>query len=439
MNEFLLTYPVWRKTAATPWSSNSSNSTRVTTDPSKIDLATGIAHTIKMEFSNEESSYSYLDFSTGISTFTMGADDVWLLPFYWDSPDINEVGRVTIRVSSSVANLETSYREVSWSSTYIKHGWQVLCAKNTEIPISLTQYGSVGTVFDTHGEWVDVGGYTSSSSIKAIQIRFTNFKNCNINIGSIWTAPAGWCKSVVMLAVDDAPHSFIDLILPKIEAYGWKCTFNVSINNSLVAANTMLKDVLDVTKKGHEIWGHGRSHFRFRTDPTVLDKYDYFLKKKFELTQAQAFWTAHGITSAAKCMVLPQNAYDEETFNFLRELDYKLVRSSSGHFHTSWLPGISRYTLPSLSADTPNSWGCDTRLNGGILRGQSMIFYGHAIFAGGASSNTYPQATSSYADHWTRWLALIRQKEIEGKVVVTTPLDYFKRCGIDVFADNFVE
>lgn len=439
MNEFLLTYPTWVKTAATSWSSTSSNGVRVTTDPSKIDLASGIENTIKMEFSNEDSSYSYIDFSSGLTPFTMGVDDVWLLPFYLDSPTINEIGKVTIRISSSVANLNTIYREVSWTTTRIKYGWQVLCAKHTEVGIGLNQYGTVGTVYTKEGNWFDYGGFNSSSTIGAIQIRFENFKNCNINIGSIWKAPSGWAKAVIMLGVDDVPHSFIDLVLPKIEAYGWKCVFNVTINNSLTASNTMLKDVLSLQKGGHEIWGHGRSHFRFQTEPTVEDKYDYFLKKKFELTQAQSFWTAHGVTSAAKCMVLPHNAYDEETFNLLRVLDYKLARSSSGYFHTSWLPGISRYTLPSFSSDTPNSWSCDSLINGGILRGQSMIFYGHAIFAGGASSNTYPQATSSYEDHWTRWLALIKQKETEGKVVVTTPLDYFKRCGIDVFADNFVE
>lgn len=444
MNEFLITKPTLRcgvydfNGSATYDSIGGIGDISYRLDTDKIDIASSL-NTIRVQFSNLATNYIRVNFN--VSPFFMGDDDVWLIPFFYDAENISDTISVKLRVSPNTSEINTNYRETIFTGKLIRNGWQVLIVKHVEQYVPATTYGTVGTITSFPQKWVNIGNMTPSKSIGCIQLVVSGITNYTaVNFASVYTAPNGWCKSVIMLGADDIPKNFQDFAIPVIESYGWKCVLNTTVKYTSNLSNyTSMDDTRRNISVGHEIWGHGYTHFRFGTLPTVADKADYLRQKKKQLIMAREYWNAHGVPSAANFMAFPFGSYDDETISLLKEYGYKLARSTVGGFHQSWIPGISRFTLPGTTTDTANSWHVDTSINGAIMRGQSMFLYGHNAVLGGNGIDTYPEPVSFYVDHLIRWCNLIKAKELEGKVVVTTPTDYFKRCGLDIFRDTFVE
>lgn len=443
-NEFLITPPTVRcniydfNGSATYDSIGGIGDISYRLDTEKTDIASAM-NTMRVQFSNLSTNYIRVNFN--VSPFSMGDDDVWLIPFFYDAEGLSDTISVKLRIAQNVADINTNYRETVFLGKMVRNGWQVLIVKHVEQFVPATTYGTVGTITSFPQKWVQVGNMTPDKSIGAIQLVVSGITNYTaVNIASIYTAPSGWSKSVIMLGADDIPKNFQDFAIPLIESYGWRCTLNTTVKYTSNLGNyTSMNDIRRNIEVGHEIWGHGYTHFRFGTLPNVADKADYYRQKKKQLTMAKEYWNAHGIPSAAHFMAFPFGSYDEETILLLKEFGYKLARSTVGGFHQSWLPGISRFTLPGTTTDTANSWHVDTNINGCIKRGQSMFLYGHNAVLGGTGVDTYPEATSFYVDHLRRWCDLIKANELAGKVVVTTPTDYFKRCGLDIFNNTFVE
>ena len=370
-------------------------------------------------------------------TFSVGEDDVWLVPVYIGVNNYSSDSLLTMKVWNK--NTPDKYRTVSMSNLYVKRGWQVLVIKNTEDPIGANEYGRVGTTASyTDLNWESFGGATPNSSINMISLSFNKYQGTKINIGTVHTAPPGWCKAAIMFGADDMPKSVYEVMLPVIESYGWKMTGFATASYSSGNKHVTTPELRDMINRGHSIWGHNLQHFRLKTTKNDTDALAYGAEKRRQLREAQNYFLGQGMTEAARCMAFPFNGSDDETRAIMSELGYVAARASRGRAHQSWLPGLGKYDLPSMSMEADNSWAVDTEMNGVIQRGQATIFYGHNAVVGGAGTDTKPTTLkySFFRDHLIRQCDMIKEQELLGNVVVPTVSEYFKLCGMDLLAHN---
>ena len=254
-----------------------------------------------------------------------------------------------------------------------------------------------------------------------------------VYLGGIFTAPSGWAKGAVLWMADDVPKSFYDLAIPVIESYGWKCALSVvSTYASDPGATYMsLDNVRTAQDNGHEIWSHLRRH----EDMTAITTDE----KTRALKNAAQYWKTAGIDTAAKFMAWPFGHYDSESITLAKAQYYKLGASIHGDGINPLIAGCNPFTLNRFSPEMSNSWQGDAMINGTALRGQALMMYMHGAIAGGAGIDTYPGSTSFYVDHLKRWCDLAASLEDQGKLVVTTPLEYFRMCGINPETHQFAE
>ena len=366
----------------------------------------------------------------GLTAVNQGPDDVWLLPIKMPD-DLPGVGtpttQITLRISKLSAAAGSDYREYTITGVYLHAGWNVVVIKHTEILVGANEYGVVGT--SINGSWSEPGATVASSPIQSMRLRVAFAAGQKINFGGIYRAPQGWCKAAIMWSADDVPHSFLDLAIPIIESFGWKTTLNaVSIyTDRRTGSHITLDEYRALIARGHEVWGHARLH----EDMTAGTQ----AEKERAVGEAQKYWRANGIPTAAKYMSYPQLKYDGTALAILAAKGYRLARGGNGRFHQSWLPGMSPLCFGALSLETQNSWHADSAINGAILRGQAFFSYMHTTVAGGAALNTYPALYQHYADHLRRWCDLVAAHEQAGRAECMTYTGYFRAVGIDPAVD----
>lgn len=404
-------------------------------DIENTDISTG-NESFKLDLKIEDFAIQKIYWDT-LST-QVSPDDVWLLPIYVGRENIHRHSYIRLKLLDTSS--PNNYREVVIGNLAIRTGWQVIAVKHEEIYVPKDQYGIIGTSSEEgiNLKWEDIGNFNSNSSFNRIEVSFIHFKNAVINVGSLHIAPKGWAKSAICLQADDVPVEILDRIVPIVESYGWKMTFHSTAKYTSVSNKINIGSYKELISKGHEVWGHGLDHFNLGTPGPEVNKADLLLEKRRQLREAQKFWLANGIPTAAKCMAYPYNATDNDTRDLLEELGYVCVRAGRGRYHVPWLPGLGKYDLPSMGLEKENSWSIDTEINGMIQRGQSGMFFCHTPVYGGDTTSVHPGPNSFYIDHFIRWCNLIAREESLGNLVVTTNSEYFELCGIDLMSDILI-
>lgn len=402
-------------------------------DLDKLDPMTGMPMG-KLTINAGASAVQYITYNS-VTRFHMDLQDVWFVSVYFpEIPPSGAIVQLEIADTTSISGGNYRYITFTRSNEVLHQGYNILSFMHKEDQISGTEYGRVGT--SNAYEWTNLVSQTDTTPIQAIRLMIRNSPasgtSTDVYVGSVQTVKAGWSKSVVMLGVDDAPVTFYNIAVPIIEKFGWKSVINSTVSNTFKRDDSIsLNQLRELRLRGHEIWGHSSRHDNLDTSTLA--------EKTTSLTNAKQFWNANGFPTAAKYMVYPFGAYDNETISLLASLGYKLSCSTQGLTNSTLIPGINPYYINRTTIERQNSWEVDSILNGGILKGSAILAFGHHVYEGGGTSNTYPQATSFYADHLIRWCELIKSYEEQGRCIVTTPLEYYKMVGIDPETDSFAE
>lgn len=406
----------------------------VTIDYDRTDPVTGLPMA-KITIPAGDTAFHTIDFYNMSNPWFMRPDDVWMISNYTTlkSPDV----QIQLMYSDDASISGTDYRLYSFTGTaLIQTGYNILSMLQQEEVLGATEYGRVGT--SSTNAWQDNNGKNAGTQVRSIRIRVKMVNAAasptEIFIGSIHTAPAGWAKAAVMWMADDVPASFVDLVGPIIEDYGWKYTLAVATNYANAAAGSIYataSKVREVYEKGHIIVNHMRQHENMDTSLTA--------DKIRALNVSGRYWKSVGIPTGHKLLAWPFGAFDAESIALARQYGFVNGFATNGLGPNPIAPGINPFAISRFGIEISNSWRVDSEINGAIKRGQGIITYGHTAVAGGGDTGAYPGAVSFYVEHLRRWCELIKSKEEAGECVVGTPYDIFKLYGIDLNIDNFAE
>jgi peptidoglycan/xylan/chitin deacetylase (PgdA/CDA1 family) len=402
-----------------------------------IDPMTGLA-TAKVTIPAESTTYQGIQFYE-LEPWQMQPHDSWFISVYLPVKVSNFVLQLLVTDADSIAGVNYRSIAISGGTNELRPGWNIIHVLHVEERVDANTYKTIGTT--EHAPWVNTGLQTDSSMSRSLLVRVRTTTTASLDpidvyIGSVHTAPQGWTKSAWMWMADDVPKSFYDLALPILESYGWKAALAVTsgyMADPTAGANTYMsvEDVLDSYNRGHEIWGHTRLHENMSTGTTAG-------KTRALKAMVDAF-NAIGIGTASKFLAWPFGAYDDESVAIAKTLGIRLARGIQGEFESPFTPGLNPYGLTAYSIETANSWRVDTMIRGNILRGTATITYSHTAVEGGTGINVRPASSSFYIEHFKRWCETVARYEQEGKVQVTTPLEYLRMVGIDPYTDNLVE
>jgi len=402
-------------------------------DKGRTDPCTGLP-TLKMTCpAGAATQYQNVTWDN-LTPIEMGDDDVWLFSVYCPPRGAGAIVNVFLCPTSTYTG--ASYRRMQCPTTHgarLAPGWNVIAFLNNEVRISSTTYGVRGT--NQYADWEHVGSAAKDQQTQCIrvQVGMTSAPEAPTDfwVGSVHRAPAGWCKSAIMWGADDIPNGWGDYGIPIIESYGWRTTLNPSsaYTDPLYTTHMNLDVIRQLSDRGHEVWGHARIH----------DNMEDAIDKVTPLKAARDFWASQGFGVAAQFMSWPFGAYDAAAVSAAKALGYRASRATVG-CGTAWAPTLNPYQLPGWTFEgTTNPWQSDAQIHGTILRGQSMMAYGHNTIPGGAGLNTRPAELQHYADHLRRWCDLVAEHESAGRCVVVTPSEYFQLCGLDMHTATFVE
>lgn len=394
-----------------------------------VDPMTGL-HMADITIPNGNTSYHAIEYED-MPSWDMGEDDIWFLSLYLAAPIADF--EIQILVSDEAAIAGTRFRQFIVSSTYLREGFNIIPIPNKTTYVNNSTFGIVGNSY--MNGWSEPDVVTDKSRIRSFHTRVRYTTNpgleTHVYLGSVHTAPKGWAKAAVMWFFDDVLQEFTDLAAPVIESYGWKYTIapvaTYSADPSTVY--TSMDQVLDMSRKGHEVWSHSYAHDNFDTDTTQV--------KTASLKKAQDYFNAMGLQDAGKYIAWPFNAYDSESITIAKSLGYKAARIGTGVGLNPWAPGINAFTLTCALLETENPWRVDTQLKHTINCGVSQIFYGHRPFPGGEGIDAWPEAGKFYLDHFKRWCDYVAGQEDLGNCVVTTPKRWFEMCGVDLDTYKF--
>lgn len=410
--------------------------TTVALDETRVDPMTGLASVkVTIPATNVDNQDILYD---NITTINPSADDVWTVSFYLPDDD-NDLLLVQLLLSDASSANGSNYRSYSWLTTSLQKGYNVVSSLHVEDYVDGSTYGHVGT--NVRRAWNNTGTVTDTSAVNSIAIRIRRFATganpVEVYLGAVHRAPRGWAKSAIMFMADDVPISFYNLAIPILDSYGWKGSIAVTSQYSgdpTAGSNTYLTlgQVRELHIKGYEVWSHMRQHEDMDTSDTAT--------KTKALQVPRDYWRMQGISSAAKYTAWPFGKYDDESIQLAKDAGYKLARGIHQGPMNPLTPGINPYYLNAFPLETENSWQVDSFIKGCIDRGESAILFGHNVVPGGSASDTYPQSTSLYEDHFARWCALINERvQLGDAVVVDKVTDYFKICGVDPDTDTFME
>lgn len=396
-------------------------------DDETLDPTTGLS-TLKLVLGVGDDATQTLRWDSLASTWSLGADDVYLLPIKLDSGYLtNDNMYLRLRFTKEGVP-STHYRSLNLFGGAYRPGWQILVFKNTETGIGASEYGNVGTCVSSEMIWYDYGTMTSASTVNGFRIEVINGAGLTINVGALHRAPAGWCKSVVIWSEDDGWLDFHTLGRPILEAYGWPVTHNIITGDTQggVSPNFRIdmSHIRTLIGQGDEFWAHAANH----SDLVAADS-----QTRAKLLREAAAWgVANGLQSVARYIAYPFGSYNSDVITAAQSAGYKIGRGGNGRFHCSWVPGLSLMCLPSINLEKSNSWHADAYLNGAILRGQAVFAYLHQTVAGGSGVDTYPTASKHYTAHLQRWADLVKAHEDAGRVVCMTATQYIRACGLDL-------
>lgn len=400
--------------------------------PSTIyDPATGLLMA-KATFAIGETAQLDIDWNN-IPIMEMGPNDVWMVSFYLPERIANIDVLLTIDTGVTVSS---SRRIITLDGETLQKGYNLVSLLNVETGIGATTYDILGT--SARHSWENIGAGSDSDSIfKSVRLSTrlaaTEAAEVNVHLGSIFTAPAKWAKAAIMWGADDLQNSFLDLAVPVLESYGWP--YFLAPVSSYTADppgdQATIARIRQAARNGNEIWSHTRRH----EDVAAADA----AGKIKALVPPTKFFTNQGLADAAKFIMWPGGSYDDASVTAAKDAGYILGGSIDGDEINPYLPAVNPFNISRFAIEQSNPWKVDAQLNGCILRGGGLISYGHGAVAGGTGLNVYPEANRFYLDHFKRWCELVARHEADGRVVVTTPLRYFKMCGIDPYANTFVE
>lgn len=439
-NQLINTYPTLR---AAPFSGGDTNTytavnpsgvgAAIALDPDTVDLATGRAMA-KVTIPATNVAYQSIDWFDNLTPWYMDPNDVWMMSVYL--PERLSGGyNIQLLVTDEASMGGGNFRTITFTGDQLQQGYNLLTCLHVEELTGGTEYGVVKTT--RRSAWSDSGTYNHTKAAKSLRFRIklnsSQGTETIVYLGGIFTAPAGWAKGAVMWMADDVPDSFVDLCIPIIESFGWKTALAVTSTYASDPGTTYasIATIREQHARGHEIWSHLRRH----EDMTAITTDE----KTRALHNAAQFWKAVGIPSAAHFLAWPFGNFDAESITLAKAEDYKLGLSIYGDGINPLVAGCNPFYINRFSPEISNSWQVDTMINGCTLRGQGLLFYMHGAIAGGSDTNTYPGSTSFYVDHFKRWCDLTANLESQGKLVVTTPLEYLKLCGIDPYTDIFAE
>lgn len=415
-------------TAATPSGGTIGIDTAIT------DITTSNAMA-KITIPAGNTSHQTIDYFNLATPWSMNPDDVWMFAFYL--PERITALQIQVLTSDGATVSGSDYRILTLvgGGNQIHRGYNLFTTLHVEQQIGALQYGIVGT---TNGAlFTNSGNQTESNQIRSIRVRVkvtaAQETDTIIYLGSIHTAPADWAKAAVMWMADDVPNSFIDLAIPVIESYGWKTTLaQVSGYTMDPNGNFMYRDtVMNMIARGHHIWGHTRWHDNMNLITTT--------EQERSLRSTADFWKALGVQSAARYMAWPQGQFNDDAIGYAKANGYVLAAQTLGDAINPLAAGVNPYYINRFTIEKSNPWQVDAVLNGCIKRGQGIIAFGHTAVTGGLGIDSYPAQYSFYIDHLKRWCDLVAARESLGKCVVTTPLEYFRMCGIDPEVHQFAE
>ena len=408
-------------------------SATVSIDYDRTDPATGLPMA-KITIPAGDTAYHNIDYYDMAVPWYMGPDDVWLISNYTTlkSTDL----QIQLLYSDDASISGTDYRLYSFTGTgLIQTGYNILSMLQHEVALGGTEYGKVGTT--SNNAWQDNNGKNPGTKVRSIRLRVklvnASATPTEIFLGSIYTAPAGWAKSIVMWMADDVPSSFVDIAGPIIESYGWKfCLAVVTNYANALSGIFLLKDrVLDVHSKGHVIVNHMRQHENMDTSITA--------DKDRALRVSSRFWKSVGIRSGHKLLAWPFGAFDDESIALAKQYGYVMGMAGGGLGPNPLAPGINPFSVSRFGIELSNSWKVDSEINGAIKRGQGIIPFGHHVVRGGGDTDTYPGAVSFYSEHLRRWCELVKAHEEAGNCYVLDPVSAYQVYGIDLYNDALAE
>lgn len=408
-------------------------SATVSIDYDRTDPATGLPMA-KITIPAGDTAYHSIDYYDMAVPWYMGPDDVWLISNYTTlkSADL----QIQLLYSDDASISGTDYRLYSFTGTgLIQTGYNILSMLQHEVALGGTEYGKVGTT--SNNAWQDNNGKNPGTKVRSIRLRVklvnASATPTEIFLGSIYTAPAGWAKSIVMWMADDVPSSFVDIAGPIIESYGWKFCLAVVTNyaNALSGIYLPTDRVLDVHRKGHVIVNHMRQHENMDTALTA--------DKDRALRVSARFWQGLGLRSAHRLLAWPFGAFDAESIALARQYGFVNGFATNGIGPNPLAPGINPFAISRFGVEIPNSWRVDSEITGAIKRGQGIITYGHSVVQGGADTDTYPGAVSFYSEHLRRWCELIKEQEEAGNCYVMDIHSGFAQYGINLYDNAFAE
>lgn len=401
-------------------------------DKLRSDPCTGLP-TLKMTCPGAAAQYQNVTWES-LPPIEMGDNDVWLVSVYCPPRGVDAV--VNIFLVPTDTHTGANYRRMQCQTGHgarLAPGWNIIALLNNEKRINSTTYGVVGT--NQYSDWGDEGTSSKGQATKCIHVQVglltPQESPVDFWVGSVHRAPAGWCKSAIMLGADDIPKGWEEYGIPIIESYGWRTTLNPSstYTDPLYTTYMNLDVIRDLSNRGHEVWGHSRMHDNLETAEDKITP----------LKAARDFWAGQGFGVAAQYMSWPFGAYNAEAITAAKTLGYRASRATVG-CGTAWVPALNPFALPAWTFEgTTNPWQSDAQINGTILRGQSMMAIGHNTIAGGNGLNSRPAELQHYADHLRRWCDLIASHVDAGRAVVVTPSEYFRLCGLDMQTAAFVE
>lgn len=407
----------------------------ISIDYAKADPMTGLPMA-KCHIPSGSTSYLKIHYESTFDPFHMENDDSWFLTCYL--PDRVDYLGIQLVISSSSVEGGSNRREMTFNKSSMQRGWNILQCLHVERSIGASEYGVVGTSW--HAGWNNFGTQTDAGNTASVSAncRFSVAAEADIDIhlGSIHRAPFGWARAGMCWMGDDGALSFHDKAVPIFEEYGWNYTLaavpgNMGGDASGTSLYMSVDDVRRDRDKGHEIWNHTRLHDNMDTSTTE--------EKQSSIDASVAFFGCSGFVEASRFLAWPFGAYDDESIAMCKAAGILLARSINGDSICPAAAGINPYYLNAFSVERANSWQTDSMIEGNILRGTGMITYGHQPVDGGAGLDVYPAATRFYVDHLRRWCDRVAEHEAAGRVVVTTPLEYFRLCGIDPYTHNFQE
>lgn len=403
-------------------------------DPLVPDPTTSFAMA-RITISDGSSSAQKVEYADipSVLRFTMSDDDVYLVSIYAEEQLDNL--KVELLVTDQATFAGSAFRKITLGNRTVPKGYSVLHIKNHEVKVDDTTFGTVGTHYNH--EWVDGSAQDKTTEVRSIRVQVkidpaaTGAKN--IHVGAIFRAPAGWAKSAIMWYADDVPKSWAELAGPVFESYGWPYTIApVSNYAASPGPNHMsIAEIKAVRAKGNEVHAHSRVHENIPTLDTA--------GKTRALKAARDYWAAQGMDIPSKFMAWPLGQYDTESQTIAADLGIKVAFRTLGDEISSFSPGLNALNMNRLSPENlVNPWQVDSMLNGSILRGASVVMYGHNVDPGGEGINAHSGSTRMYLDHIKRWCELVAKHEAAGRCIVTTPSAYLKMCGIDVNTHNFI-